>query len=277
MDHDRDRDRDLRDPATASASLRPFAPEVEAELGRRMKKELRKSMQRIRSTMPAAARRTASEAIAARLAELGLLVGARGVALFRPIARKGEVDTAPIDAAVRAAGGRVAYPFLEDAEWDARNGPFDPAAPPPPPTMAFRWVDVPQVEGTTTPTSAASPGSPGSPLSPLSPEDALEAAFEERGHGFPEPSADAPRAELDAIDLVIVPGLAFDPRGHRIGYGAGFYDRYLAPLSRPAGAARARAVGVCFDFQVLAEIPTSPEDVAVAVVVTEKRAFTRTS
>jgi 5-formyltetrahydrofolate cyclo-ligase len=248
--------------APAPSPLRPFEPEVEAELGRRMKKELRKSMQRIRSTIPAAARRNASLAIAARLVELGLLAGARGVALFRPIARKGEVDATAIDAAVRAAGGRVAYPFLDEPEWE---GPFDPAAPPPPPTMGFRWVDVPQSEGAL---SLGSPGSPGSL------EEALEGAFEERGHGFPEPRADAPRAEADAIDLVIVPGLAFDPRGHRIGYGAGFYDRFLAPLSRPSGAAHARAVGVCFDFQVLAEAPTSPEDVAVAVVVTDKRVFT---
>jgi 5-formyltetrahydrofolate cyclo-ligase len=255
MDHDRD----PHDAAAAPPELRPFAPEIEAELGRRMKKELRKSMQRIRTTIPASARRTASTAIAARLVELGLLAGVRGVALFRAITRKGEVDTTPIDAAVRAAGGRVAYPFLEEAEWDAREGPFDPAAPPPPPTMGFRWVDVPQNEG-------ASP--------PLSLEDALEAAFEERGHGFPEPSTDAQRADADAIDLVIVPGLAFDPRGHRIGYGAGFYDRFLAPLSRRSGAAQARAVGVCFDFQVLAEVPISPEDVAVSVVVTDKRAFT---
>jgi 5-formyltetrahydrofolate cyclo-ligase len=255
MDHDRD----PRDAAAAPPELRPFAPEIEAELGRRMKKELRKSMQRIRTTIPAAARRTASTAIALRLAELGLLAGVRGVALFRPIARKGEVDTTPIDAAVRAAGGRVAYPFLEEAEWE---GPFDPAAPPPPPTMGFRWVDVPQSEGASPPPSEA---------------DALEAAFEERGHGFPEPSADAPRAEADAIDLVIVPGLAFDPRGHRIGYGAGFYDRFLAPSARLSGATPTRAVGVCFDFQVLAEVPTSPEDVAVAVVVTDKRAFTAAS
>lgn len=263
MEHDR-KPREGAPAPSPSSPRRPFEPEVEAELGRRMKKELRKSMQRIRSTIPAAARRSASEAIAARLVALGVLGRARGVALFRPIARKAEVDTSPIDAAVRAAGGRVAYPSLEDAEWDAHEGPFDPAAPPPPPTMGFRWVDLATREDARPLVAARSQ------------EDALEAAFEERGHGFPEPFAGAPLAQADAIDLVIVPGLAFDPRGHRIGYGAGFYDRYLASLSRPSGAAHARAVGVCFDFQVLAEIPTSPEDVPVGLVVTDKRVFSQT-
>ncbi len=218
---------------------RPFEPEVEAELARRVKRELRKSMQRTRATTPSSARAAASAAIAARLAELGALAGARGVALFRSIARKGEVDTAAIDAAARRAGARVAYPVIDEPEGE---GPFAPASPPPPAEMSFRWVDA--------------AGS-----------DALEGAFEERGHGFAEPLAEAPTAAPSDLDLVIVPGLVFDPRGHRIGYGAGFYDRFL-------GRARhARAIGVCFDFQVLAEVPAGPHDVPVAMVVTDRRSF----
>jgi 5-formyltetrahydrofolate cyclo-ligase len=219
-------------------AARPFAPEVEAELARRVKVELRKSMQRTRAATPAAARRDASRAIATRLVEEGLLAGARGVALFRPIERKGEVDTTAIDEAARTAGARVAYPFLEEPPWDGT--PYSPENPPPAPTMSFRWV----------------PG--GAPL---------EDAFEDLGHGFPEPRASLPSVGPGEIDLVIVPGLAFDPRGHRLGYGAGYYDRFLA------GLPNARTVGIGFDFQLLAEIPVGTHDLPVAWVVTERRAL----
>lgn len=241
--------RDLRpDPIRDDArdAPRPFPPQVEAELARKVKVELRRSLQRVRGATPAAARRQASHAIAARLVELGVFAGARGVALFRPIERKGEVDTAPIDAAIRAAGGRVAYPFLEEPPWDGAT-PFSPENPPPPPSMSFRWVEL----------SRAQADAPGG----------LDEHFEDLGHGFPEPLSASPPAPIEEIDLVVVPGLAFDPRGHRLGYGAGFYDRFLAL------APHARTVGVCFDFQLLAEIPASAHDRPVARVVTDRRAL----
>jgi 5-formyltetrahydrofolate cyclo-ligase len=67
-----------------------------------------------------------------------------------------------------------------------------------------------------------------------------------------------------AADVVLVPGVAFDSTGRRLGYGGGFYDRYLAE-------ARGRRVGVCFEAQVVAEVPTGAGDVPVEVVVTEDR------
>jgi 5-formyltetrahydrofolate cyclo-ligase len=66
------------------------------------------------------------------------------------------------------------------------------------------------------------------------------------------------------VDLVVTPGLAFDRRGYRVGYGGGFYDRYLARL-RP-NAART-AIG--FSFQVVEEVPADPGDERVHLVVTE--------
>ncbi|MBI2873958.1 MAG: 5-formyltetrahydrofolate cyclo-ligase [Firmicutes bacterium] len=81
----------------------------------------------------------------------------------------------------------------------------------------------------------------------------------------PEPPADR-RDPLDprSIDLVAVPGLAFDRRGFRVGFGLGLYDRFL-PLLLP----EALTVGLAFSFQVLAEIPATPQDVPVRVIVTE--------
>jgi len=66
---------------------------------------------------------------------------------------------------------------------------------------------------------------------------------------IPEPPPEAPIA--DGLDLVLVPGLAFDARGERIGYGAGFYDRFIRRL-RTSGATT-RFVGFGFEFQFVAE------------------------
>jgi 5-formyltetrahydrofolate cyclo-ligase len=90
------------------------------------------------------------------------------------------------------------------------------------------------------------------------------AAMEERGLGFREPMPGA--LEVDALDVVIVPALQLDPRGHRLGYGAGFYDRTLPRFCPPAVA-----IGVGFDFQVIAEVPITEGDVPVDIVVTDAR------
>ena len=64
------------------------------------------------------------------------------------------------------------------------------------------------------------------------------------------------------IDLVVVPGLAFDRRGHRIGWGGGYYDRFLAQV-------QAVKIGLCYDALVLDCIPGEPHDVPVDLVVAE--------
>ena len=81
-----------------------------------------------------------------------------------------------------------------------------------------------------------------------------------------EPPASAPSVPLDAIDLIVVPGVAFDALGGRLGRGRGHYDATLA-LLRP-GTAR---VGLCFDEQVVDQVPTEPHDVPLDVVVTGSR------
>src|SRR6202044_771632 len=81
------------------------------------------------------------------------------------------------------------------------------------------------------------------------------ASLEERGLGFREPAPPPP--EAPSLDVIIVPALQIDPLGHRIGYGAGFYDRTLPRFCPPA-----LAVGVAFSFQLIAEVPVTEGDVA---------------
>jgi len=67
-----------------------------------------------------------------------------------------------------------------------------------------------------------------------------------------------------AVDVVIVPGVAFTPDGGRLGQGGGWYDRFLASV-RPD----CTSIGVGFDAQILDVLPTEPHDVALHSVVTE--------
>ena len=78
--------------------------------------------------------------------------------------------------------------------------------------------------------------------------------------GIPEPIADAPIAQ-DPTALVLMPGLAFDPQGNRMGYGGGFYDRFLEQeRSHPT-------LALCYDFQMLPHLETEEHDIPVDVVL----------
>ena len=67
------------------------------------------------------------------------------------------------------------------------------------------------------------------------------------------------------IDLILVPGIVFDKGGHRIGYGLGYYDKFLAKVPK------AIKIGLAFDFQVIDKIPREMHDVPVDLVVTEEK------
>jgi 5-formyltetrahydrofolate cyclo-ligase len=84
--------------------------------------------------------------------------------------------------------------------------------------------------------------------------------------GIPEPAATLPRIEREAIDWVLIPGVAFDLTGRRLGYGGGFYDRLL-PLLRPDAP---RIAGV-FDLQIVERVPATAHDLTVDLMVTETR------
>lgn len=78
--------------------------------------------------------------------------------------------------------------------------------------------------------------------------------------GIPEPVSDGPVAG-DESALIVVPGLAFDPAGHRVGYGGGYYDRYLALHPRHP------TVALCYAFQLLGHLPTQAHDCPVDLVI----------
>ena len=78
-------------------------------------------------------------------------------------------------------------------------------------------------------------------------------------YGIPEPVSDGPLAE-DPEALMLMPGLAFDPQGHRCGYGGGFYDKFLAQEPHPT-------VALCYDFQVYPHLDTDEYDIPVDLVL----------
>ena len=83
----------------------------------------------------------------------------------------------------------------------------------------------------------------------------------EKGYaGIPEPVADGPVAD-DPQALVLMPGLAFDPEGRRIGYGGGFYDRFLA--NEPEHP----TLALCYAFQMMSKLETEEFDIPVDCVL----------
>ena len=86
------------------------------------------------------------------------------------------------------------------------------------------------------------------------PQDLSEGAYH-----IMEPMG-APFKDFSQIDVALIPGLAFDTNGHRLGRGKGYYDRFLTAFT-------GKTIGVCFDFQKVAEVPVDAHDVAVDRVV----------
>jgi len=89
------------------------------------------------------------------------------------------------------------------------------------------------------------------------------ADLREGAHGILEPidKTDISPAELD---LVIIPGRAFDTSGNRIGRGKGYYDRFLSKVSCPK-------IALAFEYQIIDEVPSDLYDIPVDKIVTEER------
>lgn len=83
--------------------------------------------------------------------------------------------------------------------------------------------------------------------------------------GILEPAARRhPLKNIDYLNVVVVPGVAFDRRGSRIGFGQGFYDRWLKDY-------HGTKVALAYDFQVVASLPVTPKDQRLDIIVTEER------
>jgi len=188
----------------------------------------------LRRSVPPERARAAAGAVADRVLALPELAAADAVLLYAALAD--ELPTRPLHEALRAAGkptglprleqdGRLVFAFVERWE-DLRPGRYGVLEPPPGGAgVVLGATGVPGAEG----------------------------------------AAEAPRARVEHREaLMVVPGVAFDRRGHRLGRGGGHYDRALRAAP---GALR---VGVAYAFQVLASVPEGPGDEAMDVVVSER-------
>lgn len=82
-----------------------------------------------------------------------------------------------------------------------------------------------------------------------------------------EPMISAEAANPEDLDLILVPGIAFDHRGHRLGFGRGFYDRVLKKT-------KAYKVGLAFHEQIVDEIPNEEHDVPMDLIITDTSLIT---
>lgn len=77
------------------------------------------------------------------------------------------------------------------------------------------------------------------------------------------------------VDFIVVPGVAFDERGHRLGYGGGFYDDLLAREQHRLSCGQ--IVAVAFELQIVAEVPSREKDIPVPYIMTEQRLIRATT
>jgi 5-formyltetrahydrofolate cyclo-ligase len=150
------------------------------------------------------------------------------------------VNSHPFDAATVLG---LFWPLLDKAEVDVR--PLDAIA-----RGRGKRVAYPFFE------------SPGEMTLRLAAPDSLEM----RGHRFAEPPPHAPVVAADPGLLIVVPALAVDLAGNRIGYGAGYYDRLLGRMAPPAVT-----IAVAYDFQLLVDLPVTDTDRPVSRIITDAR------
>ena len=92
----------------------------------------------------------------------------------------------------------------------------------------------------------------------------------ESEYGILEPSVEEPHIDPNEIDLIVVPGVAFDRNGGRMGYGAGFYDRYFKKINED-NMKKVIKLALAYDFQILEKIPMNEQDVPVNYIITETK------
>ncbi len=98
----------------------------------------------------------------------------------------------------------------------------------------------------------------------------MDSDLEPGNFGVLEPTGDSLRpVSTEEADLIIVPGLAFDREGNRIGYGGGYYDNLLKKTNEDA-----RFIALAYEFQITNRVPHDEKDVPVHRILTEKRIIT---
>lgn len=97
----------------------------------------------------------------------------------------------------------------------------------------------------------------------------LETQLQQGYAGIKEPKEECPPVLPETIDLAFIPGMAFDERGNRLGFGKGFYDRLLPQI-------KALKVGIAYEFQIVGSLPAKPSDVPMDYLITEQRIITCT-
>ncbi|WP_455963202.1 5-formyltetrahydrofolate cyclo-ligase [Bacteroides bouchesdurhonensis] len=80
-------------------------------------------------------------------------------------------------------------------------------------------------------------------------------------YGIEEPMGEA-YTDYESIDFIVVPGVAFDQKGNRLGRGKGYYDRLLPHIPS------AYKAGICFPFQLVEEVPAEPHDIRMDIIIT---------
>ncbi len=192
------------------------------------KTALRKQMRQVRSSIPGEVRAQAARQVARQLASLPAFGEARIVGLY--CALQDEFDPLGVTELPEAKHKTFVFPKTQRAQRQLRF---------------CRAFDL-----------SVSVGVPGW-------SRALRQVMSPGAYGILEPQGE--EVDRASIDLLVLPGLAFDARGHRLGYGGGYYDRFLAsyaPQKRPV------TVALGYDEQRVPEVPVGPYDLPVEFVMT---------
>lgn len=97
----------------------------------------------------------------------------------------------------------------------------------------------------------------------------LETGIKFGAYNIREPKPDSPTVDIRDLDLVIVPAVAYSEDCYRLGYGGGYYDRFIEKLRNDAVT-----VGIAFELQIYPEVPTEEHDAQLDYIVTESRTLT---
>jgi len=90
----------------------------------------------------------------------------------------------------------------------------------------------------------------------------------ESKYGILEPKTEEPHIDPNEVDLIVVPGVAFDRNGGRMGYGAGFYDRYFKKINKE-NIDKIVKLALAYELQILDKVPMNAQDVPVDYIITE--------